>query len=195
MKKYQTILADPPWRYNSRANHKTRFRGGACGHYDLMPTRSIGDIPIHKLVDPKGCILFMWATFPMIQDALKTIELWGFTYKTVAFTWCKLNPKALTPFFGVGYYTKSNAEVCLLATHGPVLKPVSNAVSSLILSPRREHSRKPDEQYERIEKLYPDHNRIELFARHARREWDAWGDQTINTTHVDHGLPITLRDI
>lgn len=177
MDQYQIILADPPWKYNSRANHKTRFRGGACGHYDLMSTKDIARLPVGDLADPAGSLLFMWATFPMLEDALEVIKAWGFTYKTIGFTWAKLNPKSETPFFGVGYYTKSNAEPCLLATRGPVIKPAVNTVSSLILSPRREHSRKPDEQYERIEAMYPDLKKIELFARRKRQGWQSWGNQ------------------
>lgn len=177
IKPYQVILADPPWKYNSRANHKTRFRGGACGHYDLMSTKDICNLLVGELADPNGCVLFLWATFPMLEDALEVIKAWGFEYKTVGFTWCKLNPKSLTPFFGVGFYTKSNAEICLLATKGPVMKPVVNTVSSLILSPRREHSRKPDEQYERIEAMYPIAKKLELFARQKRSGWASWGNQ------------------
>lgn len=180
MVSYSIILADPPWKYNSRANHKTRFRGGACGHYNLMTTQEIGNLPIGKLADSNGCILLLWATFPMIEDALAVIRQWGFTYKTVGFTWCKLNPVSFTPFFGVGFYTKSNAEVCLLATKGKVLKPMVNTVSSLILSPRREHSRKPDEVYERIEQMYPSAKKLELFARHKRLGWDSWGDEIMS---------------
>lgn len=183
--KYQVILADPPWKYNSRANHKTRFRGGAFGHYDLMDTQSICDLPIQDLADPEGCILFMWATFPMLKDALQVIEAWGFKYKTIGFTWAKLNPKAGTPFFGVGYYTKSNAEPCLIATKGRVLKPALNTVSSLILSPRREHSRKPDEQYERIEAMYPNARKLELFARQKRTGWDSWGNEIENDIKLE----------
>lgn len=184
---YQVILADPPWKYNSRANHKTRFRGGACGHYDLMTTRDICNLPIQELADSNGSILFLWATFPMLEDALQVIEAWGFTYKTVGFTWCKLNPKSFTPFFGVGFYTKSNAEVCLIATRGQVLKPAVNSISSLILSPRREHSRKPDEQYERIEAMYPTAAKVELFARHKRAGWFSWGNQIESDIELNHG--------
>ena len=173
---YSVILADPPWKYNSRANHKTRFRGGACGHYGLMSTQEISELPIADLAD-ENAVLFLWATFPMIQDAFKVIEAWGFEYKTIGFTWAKTNPVSGTPFFGVGYYTKSNAEPCLLATRGNVLKPAVNTVSSLIIAPRREHSRKPDEMYERIEQMYPDAKKLELFARQKRPGWDSWGDE------------------
>lgn len=176
MSKYQLIYADPPWKYNSRANHKTRFRGGACGHYDLMTTKEICCLPINDLAEDDS-LLLMWATFPMLNDAMQVIESWGFQYKTAAFTWVKQNPKSLTPFFGVGYYFKSNAEVCLLATKGKTFKPVRNDLSSLILAPRREHSRKPDEAYDRIEAAYPHLTKVELFARNKRLGWHSWGNE------------------
>lgn len=172
------ILADPAWKYNSRADHKTRFRGGAFGHYDLMSTAGICELPVASLLGPKEpAILFLWATFPMLKDAMQVIDHWGFKYKTVGFTWCKLNKKNGKPFFGVGHYSKSNAEVCLLATRGKTMKPATNSVSSLILTPRREHSRKPDEAYERIEAMYPTERKIELFARNYRRDWLSWGNE------------------
>jgi len=173
-KKYQIILADPPWKYHSRANHKTRFRGGASGHYPLMEMEDIKALPVEALAD-KSAILFLWVTFPYLKEQLEVFDAWGFEYKTVGFTWVKLNPNNLGTFFGVGYYTKSNAELCLLGTRGQVLKPARNDIPSVILSPRREHSRKPDEVRQRIELLYPDSNRIELFARRKVDGWDSIG--------------------
>lgn len=174
-KKYQVIYADPPWKYNSRANHKTRFRGGACGHYSLMPMKEIQDLPISELADD-NCALFMWCTFPYLEDQIQLFKHWGFKYKTVGFTWIKTNPVNSKPFFGVGYYTKSNAEVCLLGIKGK-MKPVNNSVSSVLLTPRREHSRKPDETRDNIVKLFGDISRIELFAREKTEGWDVWGNE------------------
>ena len=176
MKKYQIIYADPPWKYNSRANYKTRFRGGAYGHYQLMEMKDIMALPVGDIVDDNA-VLFLWVTFPYLEVQLKVFGAWGFEYKTVGFTWVKLNPKNLGTFFGVGYYTKSNAELCLLGTKGKALKPDTNSISSMIISPRREHSRKPDEVRERIELLYPNSNRIELFARQRVEGWDCWGNE------------------
>src|SRR3990167_9193081 len=133
-KKYSIIYADPPWKYNSRANHKTRFRGGACGHYSLMSIDEIKELPIPEIAS-KNCALFLWATFPFLIDQINLFGYWGFKYRTVGFTWIKTNPKNGRPFFGVGYYTKSNAEVCLLGIKGK-LKPITNKISSLIISPR-----------------------------------------------------------
>lgn len=174
--KYQVLLIDPPWKYNSRANHKTRFRGGAEGHYSLMTDTDLAALPVSSIAD-ESAVLFMWATFPRIEFALDLIRCYGFKYKTVGFTWCKLNPKNGQPFFGVGYYAKSNAEICLLATRGKTIKPATNSVSSLVLTPRREHSRKPDEVRQRIELMYPMQTKIELFAREKVDGWDCYGNE------------------
>jgi len=175
MKKYQIIYADPPWKYNSRANHKTRFRGGACGHYPLMTMEQIKALPIPEIADT-NCALFMWCTFPYLDIQIQLFKHWGIKYRTGGFTWIKTNPKNGKPFFGVGYYTKSNAEVCLLGIKGK-MKPISNRVSSVIISPRREHSQKPDEARERIVQLFGDLPRIELFARTKTDGWDCVGNE------------------
>ena len=175
MKKYQIIYADPPWQYNNRANHKTRFRGGACGHYDLMKLEDIKKLPIKELADD-NCVLFLWTTFPMIREALEVIDSWGFKYKTVGFNWLKTNPKNNKPFFGVGYYTKSNGEICLLATKGR-MKPITNTISNVVISPREEHSKKPDIIREKIVKLFGTIPKIELFARQKVEGWDSWGNE------------------
>lgn len=175
MKKYNIIYADPPWKYNSRANHKTRFRGGAEGHYPLMSMEEIKKLPINDLAD-KNCALLMWCTFPYLNDQIKLFKHWGFKYKTVGFNWVKINKNNDKPFFGVGYYTKSNAEVCLLGVKGK-MKPISNSVSSVIISPRREHSRKPDEVRDKIIQLFGDLPRVELFARQVTPGWDIWGNE------------------
>lgn len=172
-KKYNIILADPPWQYNNRANHKTTFGRGACGHYELMTMDEIKNLPIQSL-SKENCALFLWTTFPFIDKQIRLFEHWGFQYRTVGFTWVKTNKNNSKPFFGVGYYTKSNAEVCLLGIKGK-MKPVSNKVSSVIISPRREHSRKPDEVRDRIVELFGDIPRIELFARERVEGWDSIG--------------------
>lgn len=183
---YNIIYADPPWKYNSRANHKTRFRGGACGHYSLMSMDEIKALPIPDIA-AENCALFMWCTFPFLEDQIKLFKHWGFKYKTVGFTWVKTNSKAGTPFFGVGYYTKSNTEVCLLGIKGKI-KPITNTISSVIISQRREHSRKPDEVREKIVQLFGDLPRIELFARNKTEGWDVWGNE------VDNSIDFTNRN-
>lgn len=178
-KKYDIIYADPPWKYNSRANHKTRFRGGASGHYHLMSMQEIKDLPVKEIASDDA-VLFLWTTFPYLKEQLEVFESWGFKYKTLGFSWIKLNPKNKDPFFGVGYYTKSNCECCLLGTRGKVLKPAVNTISSVILAERQEHSKKPDQVRYKIDQMYPDKKKIELFARKKDillDTWDYWGNE------------------
>ena len=151
LKKYQIIYADPPWQYNSRANSGTKFGGGAAKHYNLMSMEDIKNLPINELAD-ENCVLFLWVTFPLLDEQIKLFQEWGFRYKTLGFSWIKLNKNNKKTCFGIGFYTKSNCEVCLMGMKGK-LKPVSNRVSSAVLSVRREHSRKPDEIRDKIVEL------------------------------------------
>ena len=104
------------------------------------------------------------------------IQAWGFQYKTVAFVWVKLNKKKETPFFGLGNWTRSNAEICLLAKRGTP-KRKSNRVHQLIISPMEGHSKKPDIVRDKIVELVGDLKRIELFARNKTEGWDVWGNE------------------
>ena len=177
MKKYQIIYADPPWKYNSRADHKTRFRGGAYGHYKLMGMDELRNMGSGiKEIAGKNCALLMWATFPMLSEALWLMEQWGFEYKTLGFLWMKANKINGFPFFGVGFYSKSNAEICLLGIKGR-MKPITNKVSQVVLAPRGEHSQKPKEVRNKIVELFGDLPRIELFARQKTEGWDVWGNE------------------
>lgn len=118
----------------------------------------------------------MWATFPMLREALDVIEAWGFSYKTVAFNWVKQNRNGTGIFMGLGNWTRSNSEICLLATKGKP-KRISGSVRSVVLSPLQQHSRKPAEIRDRIVELMGDLPRIELFAREAAPGWDVWGNE------------------
>ena len=169
-KKYSIIYADPPWEYRNMGN----IQATANSHYATMKQKDIENLPIHKLTND-NCILFMWATFPKIQEALNTIKAWGFEYKTVGFTWVKKNKNG-SNFFGVGWYTKSNAEVCLIGVKGKAPK-VSNSVSSIIESVREEHSKKPSAVRDKIVEFSGDLPRIELFARQYADGWDCWGNE------------------
>lgn len=171
--KYSIIYTDPPWRYNARGNTKTRFGGGAMGHYETMSLDEIKALPVLDIAGDNSA-LFMWVTAPQLDRQAGVISAWGFRFVTVAFTWIKTNPKDGRPFFGVGHYTKSNPEFCLLGIRGKM--PVaSNRVSSVIIAPRREHSRKPDEARDRIVQLFGDVPRVELFARETAPGWESWG--------------------
>lgn len=128
----------------------------------------------------KDSALFMWATFPQLPEALRLIRAWGFTYKTVAFVWLKQNRKSPTWFYGLGFWTRGNAEICLLATRGHP-KRQSAGIHQLIISPIERHSKKPDEAREKITALMGDLPRIELFARQAVPGWDAWGNEVENS--------------
>ena len=124
----------------------------------------------------EDCVLFMWATYPMMAEALEVIKAWGFTYKSIAFQWVKLNRSGKGYFFGLGRWTRGNTEPCLIATRGKP-KRISAAVSQSIFSPIRSHSQKPEEVREKIVELMGDLPRVELFARERADGWDAWGNE------------------
>jgi len=146
---------------------------------DHYPTMSIGDLcqlPVKEIAD-RDCILFIWTTFPKIadQEVFKVIEAWGFTCKSAAFVWVKENKNG-SDWMGLGYWTRGNPEVCLLATKGNPHR-LSKSVRQLIFSQRQEHSRKPDEVRDKIVQLMGDLPRIELFARQKVAGWDCWGNE------------------
>lgn len=173
--KYSIIYADPPWRYNVWSRD-TGLGRSADSHYQTMTKADIENLPIPNITE-KNAVLFLWITFPCLEQGLELIKKWGFTYKTCGFAWGKLNKKNGKPFVGMGYYTRANVEICLLATKGKPLKRISKAVQQFILAPIEEHSKKPSEVRERIVKLFGDLPRIELFARQRTDGWDCWGDE------------------
>ena len=170
MKKYKVIYADPPWRYERK-----NVSGAAEKHYSTMSLDDIKSLPVDNLAD-EDCVLFLWITFPMLCEAWGVIESWGFRYKSVAFVWIKQNRKAPTFFWGMGNWTRSNAELCLIATKGNP-KRQSKSVPQIIVSPIEEHSKKPGEARKRIVELMGDVPRIELFAREHTPGWDVWGNE------------------
>ena len=178
-KNYSVIYADPPWSYR-QCGTGPKSRGNAVQHYHTMAVEDICALPVQRLAGGGGCALFMWATFPTIPDALRVMQAWGFEYKTAAFVWVKKNRKSGTPFWGIGAYTRANAEVCLLGIT-PDFKAKeqikSHAVHQIVEEPIQAHSVKPDEVRKRIVTLMGDVPRIELFARQRATGWDAWGDE------------------
>ena len=172
-KKYSIIYADPPWQFSAWSNKAQKH---VSKHYSTMTIQEIMDLPVEKLTTDNA-VLLMWATFPNLPLALDAIKAWGFAYKTSAFTWIKQNKKSNSLFWGMGYYTRSNAEVCLLATKGKPLPRLSHKVHSAIVSPVEQHSKKPDEARNRIVELFGDLPRIELFARQHADGWDCWGNE------------------
>lgn len=186
MSKYRAILADPPWRFNSLWGGRPKqtpagYPSRAIDrHYDTMTTEDICKLPIGDFAD-ENCVLFMWAVWPRMPDALQVISAWGFEYKTCAFCWVKGNSLPLFPDdfkdkMGLGYWSRANSEPCLLATRGKP-KRIHADVRQVIQAPLREHSRKPDEQYKRIERLV-EGPYLECFARQTWPGWSVWGNET-----------------
>jgi len=188
MKKYQIIYADPPWSYKTwtaKGGHKS-----ASAHYPTMGIEDICRLKVNKIAD-NNCVLFLWATMPNLIEAFKVIEEWGFEYKTCAFNWVKLysNKK---PVIGLGYWTRSNSELCLLATKGKP-KRINKNISQIILAEKQKHSAKPPEVRKRIVKLMGDLPRIELFARKENtlfeledwKGWDVWGNEVKNDIELN----------
>lgn len=171
-KKYKIIYADPPWSYSNAKNNDPAM-GGIT--YPTMSLEDICSIPIGQIAD-KDCSLFLWATMPKLQEALKVIQSWGFRYTTCAFTWVKLNPKGEGIYSGLGHWTNGNAELCLFAKKGSP-KRVQKNVKQIVMAPRKRHSAKPPEVRERIVHLIGDLPRLELFARERCEGWDAWGNE------------------
>lgn len=177
-KKYSVIYADPPWSYR-QCGTGPKSRGNAAQHYHTMTTDDICALPVNDLAGgarPASCGL-RFHKLPML------CELWrrgGVEYKTCAFVWIKKNRKSDTNFWGMGAYTRANAEICLLGVT-PGFKAAdrvkSHAVHQVIETPIQEHSAKPDETRKRIVELLGDVPRIELFARKRTPGWDAWGDE------------------
>jgi len=171
-KKYQIIYADPPWSYNDKA--LAGNRGAAC-KYPTQDKNWIASLPVSEIAD-KDCALFLWVTMPQLNICFDVIEKWGFVYKTCAFTWIKTNKKSESWFWGMGSWTRANAELCLLATKGSP-KRINAGVHSVVATPIQRHSQKPDEVRQRIVKLMGDLPRIELFAREHPDGWAAWGNE------------------
>ena len=178
VKRYQIIYADPPWQYNDRG-----CNGNCERHYKTMAIDDICQLRVKDIAD-ENCVLFLWATYPMLEEALMIIRAWGFKYKSIAFQWVKLNKKSTTPFYGLGRWTRGNTEPCLIATKGKP-KRQSKSVFQLIQEPISRHSQKPRKVREEIVRLMGDLPRIELFARkpdllfdaEGYEGWDVWGNE------------------
>jgi N6-adenosine-specific RNA methylase IME4 len=177
---FGAILADPPWAFPKWSGLAVPAR--AAQPYKFMTMQEIAALPVAD-VAASDCVLFCWVTWPMLLDCINTIQEWGFTYKTCGFAWIKANntqadffQEELKAEMKLGYWTRSNSEVCLLATRGKP-KRVNADVRQAIVAPTREHSRKPDGIHERVERLVAGPY-LELFARQKRPNWTVWGNQT-----------------
>jgi N6-adenosine-specific RNA methylase IME4 len=169
-RRYGAILADPPWTFKTYSAKGTGR--GAVSHYDTMSFEDLAAMQVADLA-ADDCALFLWVPKTTLQRGLDLIATWGFTWKTIGYTWAKTTKDGTRFPIGLGYYTRANPEICLLATRGRP-KRLSRGVPELIIAPRREHSRKPDEARERIEQLFAGPY-LELFARDSRPGWDSWG--------------------
>jgi N6-adenosine-specific RNA methylase IME4 len=185
---FRAIAADPPQRFKSYTALQVanwNSRRDVEKHYDCMTIEEIAALPVRDLAHPEGCHLWLWITGPNLMRANEIIEGWGFRYSSIAFAWMKLRPgyvERQPRLFserdlnvGLGLTTRHNVELCLLARHGNARR-LDKGVREVVLAKRREHSRKPDEVYARIER-YCAGPYLELFARERRPGWVAWGDE------------------
>lgn len=187
---YSIIYADPPWSYNRSIGNGVLRKKSGEHHYKSMSISELRQIgPDIKRISRKNSALLLWATLPNLPEAIQVMEAWGFKYKTCWCTWVKSNKAGDKPFFGVGYYTRSNAELCLLGVRGKIAsykKLVEgeerdgnpNAMSSICIEPPRQHSRKPSVVRDNIVTFFGDVPRLELFAREQTPGWCVLGNQT-----------------
>jgi N6-adenosine-specific RNA methylase IME4/ParB-like chromosome segregation protein Spo0J len=180
-RRYPVVLADPPWHFQN-FEQANGLHGAAVNHYPTMATADICAFPVENSATADA-VLFLWTTNSHLPDALEVIEAWGFTYKT-NIAWVKDKT-------GVGFFVRNQHELLLIATRGDIPTPLPAArPPSVITAARREHSRKPDEAYVLIGRMYPELPKIELFARQQRPGWDVWGNEVAPTEANSDGLDI-----
>ena len=175
MSKYKIIYADPPWGYQNWTDKKN---GAAISHYDPLTEKELCDLPVSEIADDNS-LCFMWATFPKIVEALQVLESWGFKYITTPFVWNKTY-KDEKPYCGLGFWTRSGAEIVLMGKRGkgtPRLEGATNVRQVITAPVLRPHSSKPPEVRDRIIQLVGDQPKIELFARSVPDGWDGLGDE------------------
>jgi N6-adenosine-specific RNA methylase IME4 len=176
---FKAIYADPPWHFEVWKEGSNR---NVTAKYSTMDAAAIAALPVADLA-ADDCVLFIWIVWPRLKESLDIIDAWGFAYKTCAFSWMKADDRQSDMFsdsvpvqLGMGYWTRANSEVCLLATKGKPTR-LDCGVRQGIIEPRRQHSRKPDCVPARIERLV-EGPYLELFSRTTREGWTCWGNQT-----------------
>ena len=177
-KKYNIIYADPPWSFGSKS-----YQDGGRDmvdiqkkHYNTMTEQDICDLPVEDISDD-NCILFMWATDSHLKEALNVINSWGFTYKTIGFTWVKQYASG-SYCYNFSPYVLKSTEICLIFTKGKLNQVKNrNDIKGLVFAERTKHSKKPLEVKTRIEQMCKELPRIELFARETTEGWDSWGNE------------------
>ena len=169
---FSTILADPPWRFMNRTG-KVAPEHRRLSRYDTMTTAAIRALPVAE-VATENAHLYLWVPNALIADGLQVMKSWGFTYKS-NIVWAKRRKDGGPDGRGVGFYFRNVTELILFGVKGSMrtLAPGRRQVN-MIETRKREHSRKPDEQYDVIEACSPGPY-VELFARYARRGWISWG--------------------
>ena len=174
-KKYDVIYADPPWKFETWSE-KGKGRS-AEQHYDCQGLEWIKTLPVEK-ISKENCILFLWITFPMVNKVEEVMNSWGFEFKGLGFNWVKRNKKSDSWFWGMGYWTRQNPEVCLIGTKGTPDRK-NAGVHSVVDTKIEEHSKKPEEVRSKIDRLMGENtDKIELFARQQAEGWDCWGNET-----------------
>lgn len=176
---FRVILADPPWRY---ANFSAAAHGAAAAHYDGMTEEAMAAIPVASWAAPDAAI-FMWATWPKLDEAMRLISAWGFDYVT-AVPWVKTLPAQRAIYRGIGFWAMAAAEVLLIARRGDPGRQKVDPVIGLLegeprvfYAPRTRHSAKPLEVHEWIEGMFPGGPFLELFARQERPGWTTYGNE------------------
>jgi len=185
-KGHHIILADPPWSYSKRVG-----KGLAEKHYTSMTDEEIYSLPVHQICAYfPWCILLLWITLPKIREGFETMRRWGFAYKTGMFTWIKTTKNGEKVIASCGHYTRPSTELCIIGVRGNTTKGLKmlkdynmrRDVMQVIMSPRRQHSRKPPEVKERLADFFGEYydsmKKIELFARTTQPGWDVWGNDT-----------------
>jgi N6-adenosine-specific RNA methylase IME4 len=172
--RYGAIYADPPWQFQAYSGPRVAQRS-AHQHYAVAGHDALAAMTPAAVALP-DCALFMWAVDSHLDQAIRLMQAWGFTFKTVAFVWVKVCKDGVTPRMGMGLWTRKQSEICIMGTRGHVARQ-SKGVRQVIMAPRREHSRKPDETRDRIRQLVAGPY-LEMFARTTTPGWDVWGNET-----------------
>lgn len=190
-RKYQIIYADPPWHYGSKSavnNSAGSENKPLSDHYNTMSLAELKLLPIKNITqDDAAC--FMWVTDSHLDEAIEIFKAWGFKYKTIAFNWIKTTNKG-NYCKNVAPWTMKSSEICLLGTKGAMTKYKQvNNIESLVIAERTKHSRKPEEVRKRIELLFGDIPRLEMFARESVDGWDVFGNEAPNSIKINTSTP------
>ncbi len=177
---FEIIYADPPWNYKGQRQHAGKDKndtGGAERHYSTLTLQQLMKLPVPGIA-ANNSLLFLWATNPHLDQAIDLGKAWGFAWATVAFVWDKVrvNP---------GFYTMSQCELCLAFKRGKIPRPRgARNIRQFVSVKRGSHSEKPNEVRQRINRMFPRQNKIELFARRSSPGWQAWGSESDGVVRI-----------